>query len=237
MTNMADRRFRAVIFDLFGTLVPNFPSGRFKESLEAMAQAVGIEPDVFRRLWIKDTALERFTGKLPTIAANVRRICDLAGSTVTDKQVKEAVNLRHEFTRGVLDPRPDAVGTLLELKTASLCRGLISDCTPEVPDLWSSTPFAPLIDVPIFSCAVGLKKPDPRIYHLACERLRVKPAECLYIGDGSSHELEGAKNVGMTSILLAPIGEFTETAPSSEAKTWTGMRIGKLRDLTTLMRN
>ena len=43
------------------------------------------------------------------------------------------------------------------------------------------------------------------MYLTACERLRVEPEECLYVGDGGSRELTGAAAVGMTAVrLVAP---------------------------------
>lgn len=80
--------------------------------------------------------------------------------------------------------------------------GLISDCSCEIPLHWGSTPFAPLIDCPIFSCSVGLKKPDPQIYSLACEHLAIQPHECLYVGDGSSREFTGAAQSGMYPVCV-----------------------------------
>ena len=41
-----------------------------------------------------------------------------------------------------------------------------------------------MIDEPVFSCVVGLCKPDPRIYRLALERLSVQAEESLFVGDG-----------------------------------------------------
>jgi HAD superfamily hydrolase (TIGR01549 family) len=55
-----------------------------------------------------------------------------------------------------------------------------------------------------FSCVVlamevGLKKPDPRIFLYAAEKLEVKPGECLYIGDNFVNDVIGAKEAGMVS--------------------------------------
>ena len=36
----------------------------------------------------------------------------------------------------------------------------------------------------IFSCEIGLLKPDPEIYLDMARRLAVDPAACLYVGDG-----------------------------------------------------
>jgi putative hydrolase of the HAD superfamily len=54
----------------------------------------------------------------------------------------------------------------------------------------------------VLSCEVGLKKPDPAIYLLACERLGVQPAECAFVGDGGSHELDAAHSLGMLTLHL-----------------------------------
>lgn len=61
--------------------------------------------------------------------------------------------------------------------------------------------MAQFIETPIFSCEERIKKPSGRIYEIACERLNVKPQECIYVGDGSSEELTGAAAVGMFPIL------------------------------------
>ena len=99
-------------------------------------------------------------------------------------------------------PSPHAIEILSYLKKEGYKTGLISDCSYEVSIVWESTPFAKLIDIPVFSCAVGVKKPDPRIYFMALEQLAIEPQDCLYIGDGSSHELTGALKVGMHPVWI-----------------------------------
>lgn len=43
-------------------------------------------------------------------------------------------------------------------------------------------------------------KPEPAIYHLACEHLQVSPTETLFVGDGGSDEFQGAAAVSMQPI-------------------------------------
>jgi putative hydrolase of the HAD superfamily len=43
-------------------------------------------------------------------------------------------------------------------------------------------------------------KPDPAIYRLCTDALGVTPEECLFVGDGGSHELEAARSLGMTAL-------------------------------------
>jgi putative hydrolase of the HAD superfamily len=143
---------------------------------------------------------ERAHGTIPSAS---KFICQKLGVPVTKAQVETAAGLRLEYTRACLLPRADAVPVLQKVRSLGYRTALVSDCSPEVPALWDCTPFFKLFDAALFSCSVKLKKPDPRIYNLAAERLGVRPEDCLYIGDGSSRELDGAA-VGMTPVLSAP---------------------------------
>lgn len=48
---------------------------------------------------------------------------------------------------------------------------------------------------------MGLIKPDKQIYELAMQRLNVLPEQCLFVGDGGSNELYGAKSAGMGTVF------------------------------------
>jgi putative hydrolase of the HAD superfamily len=112
--------------------------------------------------------------------------------------------------------------------------GLISDCSPEIPHVWRETTLVSLVEAPVFSCVVGLKKPDPCIYHLACERLAVDPRACLYVGDGGSRELTGAAQVGMHPVLIRDRDERDAFRVDSED--WDGPTISTLREVLSLVR-
>jgi putative hydrolase of the HAD superfamily len=225
---------RAVIFDLFGTVVHPFHQERFDESLERMAEAVGLSPQTMRQAWVRETALMRHTGGFPSLREEIAHICRLHDAA-SDADIDAALRIRYEFTRRTLDPRPDAVSTLQALRAKGLRTGLISDCSAEVPELWSETRLPPLFDVALFSCEVKMKKPDPGIYRLACSRLGVEPAECIYIGDGCSGELAGAKACGMRPFLLRPPGEPTPTGREWEGHAWTGETLSALGELVAIV--
>ena len=55
------------------------------------------------------------------------------------------------------------------------------------------------VDLMLYSAEEGLKKPDPRIYELACARLGVPPHETLFL-DNSRICVEAARQLGMHSI-------------------------------------
>ncbi len=60
-----------------------------------------------------------------------------------------------------------------------------------------------LFDHVIESSIVGIRKPDPRIYHMACEALSVQPHEAVFLDDIGAN-LKGARAVGMTTIKVNP---------------------------------
>jgi epoxide hydrolase-like predicted phosphatase len=53
----------------------------------------------------------------------------------------------------------------------------------------------------IFSCDVGLRKPDPKIYQLILEKLGSQPGECLFVDD-KRRNTKGAEEIGMKTITL-----------------------------------
>ncbi|MGK5742696.1 HAD family hydrolase [Micromonospora sp. URMC 103] len=59
--------------------------------------------------------------------------------------------------------------------------------------------FADLTDVLVYSHEVGLSKPDPRIYLLACARLEVPPERTLFLDDVPA-AVDGARAVGMRGV-------------------------------------
>lgn len=224
-------KYDAIIFDLFGTLVDNFTTDEFEPVLTEMAAIINAPAPDFMQQWSVETWPLRAAGAFPTLEATIEHICRALSVEVEQEQLSVAAALRFEFTRRKLVPRHDTIETLTLLKSSGYKIGLISDCTVEVPLLWPDTALAPRVDVPIFSCSVALKKPDPRIYLLACERLEVLPSNCLYLGDGGSQELSGAMKVGMHPILIQVPYENTYDASRHEAKMWSGPRVSTVKDV------
>ncbi len=58
-----------------------------------------------------------------------------------------------------------------------------------------------LFDFVIESSKVGLRKPDPRIYQLACEKMGIEPSEAVFLDDLGIN-LKPAKAMGMTTIKV-----------------------------------
>jgi putative hydrolase of the HAD superfamily len=54
----------------------------------------------------------------------------------------------------------------------------------------------------VISGEVGLTKPDPAIFHLACEKAGQRPSDCWYIGDNFKVDVQGSLAAGMKAIWL-----------------------------------
>ncbi|MDE2989970.1 MAG: HAD family hydrolase [Chloroflexota bacterium] len=222
----------AVVFDLFNTLTVPIDRSAYHASLVEMARAVGAVPETFIQGWTDDWR-ERFGGAYSTTQACVRGACEAIGTPADELAIDEAAQIRVDFARRTLEPRADAVATLAKVRSLRLRTALISDCSPDVPLLWPTTPFAPEIEEPLFSCDEGLIKPEPALYLKACERLGVDPDACVYVGDGGNGELSGAARVGMRAILIRT--PASSDAYDSERATWPGEAIDALSQLPDLI--
>jgi putative hydrolase of the HAD superfamily len=226
-------KVQAVIFDLFGTLVNDFATS-VGQTYTELAEALQVSIEQFMPLWRQTTKL-RSDGTLQTVEAGIEHVCDTMGVHVRPEQMAKAVEIRLEQARRALEPRPEAVATLARLKDEGYKIGLLSNCSVEIPIVWPEIPFADLIDTAVFSCRARLMKPDPRIYHLACESLGVMPERCLYIADGENHELAAAAKAGLHSVLIRNPSRDNGSELLREAREWQGAAISSLPKAITLL--
>ena len=172
-------KYDAVIFDLYGTLVDN-PEGpgrslsAYNRALEDVASILDAPVAEFARIW-RATSSMRMTGVSPSVEAYMAHLCHEIGVHPENSRLAHAARVRLDVVGRQLVPRHDSLDTLAQLRRSGYKIGLISDCSRETALHWPGAPLAALVDVAVLSCEVGVKKPDPRIYELACARLGVAP--------------------------------------------------------------
>ena len=225
---------KAVIFDLFGTLVfDKFSGEKYPFFLSRLASTLKLKDAEFTSLW-QASYQDRVLGKFGTLQDNLRWIGDQMGKTLESHAIEETASAIVELTRQALTPRAQALEVLYQLRLMGFKTALISDCGPAVPLIWKETPFANLFDTTAFSCREGMKKPDPKFYQTLLERLGVPARECFYLGDGHSGELEGAKGMGMKPALIWSAID-TDEPERLVVKDWAGATLKSLTEVVSLL--
>lgn len=229
---------KAVIFDMFGTLVQNLGTD-FTDLLDqtgVLTALVGNRGEEFKRLWLsREFHRPRGLGVHRTPEEMFAHVCKALGASPSAAALGFAGDVRRKYYRQALTPRPDVIATLTELKRRGRKLALMSVCSAELPEHLPHTPFAGLFDTIVFSCNVGWLKPDPRMYEAARAGLGVSPQECIYVGDGDFGELTGAGKLGMCPILICDPGEEAIVMAREEARNWRGLRISRIHEVLALL--
>ena len=234
-TETSVSKYKAVVFDLWGTLVDEltYPEANrlvYQKKTDETADSLGMDRDGFARARAA-TLADRTVGAFPSTEAVMSHICRELGAEPGEDRIRAVAEMRCEYVREALSPRPGTVETLSTLRDSGYRVGLISNCGEEVSRLWRSTPFAPLVDTAVLSFDAGIAKPDPRIYELATRGLGVAAEHCLYVGDGSGGELSGASKAGMTAVLIRAPYDRADGAREG----WEGETISDIRDVLRLL--
>lgn len=225
--------YKAIIFDLYGTLVNNFSRHAYDNVQKQMAQILGVS---YPKFWqtMGETIKDRSLGNL-SAEENIVEVCRRLGVKADRMQIEQVVFLKDEFTRKSIIPEPEVLEALDLLKRNGLYTGLITNCNSAVPRFFPESPLSQYIDAPVFSCEEQIKKPSRRIYEIACERLQVQPQACLYVGDGSDKELTTAAAVGMLPILKRTDLTDVYDPHRPEVENWQGHVIDEISELCDII--
>src|SRR5258707_10562116 len=109
-------------------------------------------------------------------------------------------------------PSPTAFQTLRALRERGYRIGLVSDCTELMGRaILHHVDLLPYFDAIALSYEVGHAKPAPQIYRVVTDKLGVLPSTCVYVGDGGSDEINGARALGMTTVRIDQADAFGRT--------------------------
>jgi putative hydrolase of the HAD superfamily len=194
-----------VVFDFFGTLTPGLEIGVVEGSMARVGHLLGVDTVGFsaemRRSWP-----ERSIGALGDSRSTLAEIAARVGGAPTDDMLSAALAIRMADFLEMTALRPGVESMLEELRRRGVRTCIVSDCSPELAELWPSLPISTLVDEVVLSSVIGAKKPDPEVFLMAARLIGLDPGACLYVGDGGSDELAGARSVGMTPIAIVEPG-------------------------------
>jgi putative hydrolase of the HAD superfamily len=213
------RNIKAVTFDLWETLLFERDGASSRrnvarcENLARTLNKLGLE-----------ISLEQVTSALKETTSALANIWDknkdvthldqiqliikhaLNDSTTVKKEWIDELSLAYVSPILEVPPylNPDTRKVLSTLKKRGKLIGLICNTglTPgsALRDFLAGEGVAKYFDLMIFSDEVGVRKPDPRMFHLVAKRSGVKPCEVVHIGDNLRIDVWGAKNAGSRAI-------------------------------------
>ena len=93
-------------------------------------------------------------------------------------------------------------GLLDQLKNKGVVLGVVSNWDSRLPEILKNTGLASYFNFILASTVVGSAKPDATIFKEALQRAGVSPDEACHIGDEPATDIEGARNMGIHSILI-----------------------------------
>jgi epoxide hydrolase-like predicted phosphatase len=155
--------------------------------------AEGLEPEAVKDLFRSNPEAMRLLRGLETGELDEARFepafAELLGLEESDGLINRLF--------GGLGPDELMISAVRAARSAGVKTGLISNSWGL--GIYERAPVD-IFDETVISGDVGLHKPQPEIYVLACERLSVEPADCVFVDD-LRENVEGAEAVGMTAIL------------------------------------
>jgi putative hydrolase of the HAD superfamily len=185
-------RIAAVLFDVGGVVTdsPLHAIARYERDR-------GLPPDAINRAVVDAgdagawSRLERGELTLDTFGPHFEADCRTAGLEVDATAVMTAI-------AQAAKPRPMMLAAVRELRERGLRVGALTNN-------WrrdgGRSPLREHFDAFVESCVVGMRKPDPRIYELACRELGVAPAATVFLDD-IGRNLKAARALGMTTIKV-----------------------------------
>lgn len=183
---------RAVLFDLGGVVLGSpFPAiTRYERDLGAPAGSItraifeGGDEGAFQRL-------ERGEFGVDTFATLFREQCAPSGLDVDGAALVRVIT-------GGMQVRQEVLEAIRRIRAQGLLAAALTNNWIDEP---ATTAMAAHFDLFLESCRLGMRKPEPRIYELVCERLELSPREIVYLDDIGSN-LKPAREMGMRTILV-----------------------------------
>ena len=184
--------YRAVIFDLGGVVLDSHlhAIARYEEEL-------GIPAGFVNRVVIEAGAdgawarLERGELAMEDFFDAFDAECREAGQSLSAAEMMLRI--------GECGPRPVMLEAISRIRRREIAVAALTNNWPGEQD--RTHELREHFDAFVESSLVGLRKPDPRIYLLACESLAIEPSEAVFLDD-IGRNLKAARELGMTTIKV-----------------------------------
>ena len=207
---MTNAECRAVLFDLDDTLFDHRRSARAALASVHRAFASASDFAAFERHhahYLEEMHLEVLAGRATLDDARRERFRRVFAALGIRVDPADAHRVAAAYRDGYARTR-EAVEGAIELLSAlrrSVNIGVVTNnLLEEQRDKLKVCGLAPYIDELVASEDVGVSKPDPEIFRIALQRLRVDVAEAVMVGDSWRNDIEGAHAAGLRAVWFNP---------------------------------
>lgn len=123
---------------------------------------------------------------------------------IPDAVLLDALDAEYAVTQTNWFAEEDAIPTLQTLRKEGYRLGMVSNTSHDknVQQLVDRLGFRPFFEIIVTSAALGIRKPDRRIFQVALDHFSLPPDSVAMVGDTPSADLEGANQLGMYSIWI-----------------------------------
>jgi putative hydrolase of the HAD superfamily len=207
--------FEAIFFDLGDTLLyfdDDWPEIFFQarqELLRSLQQAgINLGPEFVEDFYQRMSAYYR-ERDTEFIEYTVKKVLNSILEERGFRDVPEAILTNsladmHVITQAHWLPEPDALATLTQLRSRGYRLALISNASddPNTQVLVDKLGARDLFEVISSSAVLGVRKPNPKIFRDALERMNLPPEKVAMVGDTLGADILGAYNAGIFSIWI-----------------------------------
>ena len=191
---------RGVLFDLMDTLAYLDPDV-YRDVKLHMAKTLGVSLERFLSAW--ETSRKRAsTGVFSTTEERMRSVVKTLAVQLSEDEYHDLAQREDEMWRTRVELIEGAYSLLAKLRAAGMKLAVVSNGPVAMRSLRDHLGLGSLVDVTLFSHAVGVLKPDLEIYNRALVDLGLAASCCVYVGDGNDRELDGARAVGLYTIRV-----------------------------------
>ena len=192
----------AVFFDLFHTLTSLESTWSSRPTTSEM---LGVSREDWNKQLL-ECSRDRLVGQITDPYQIIRRMAHAINPNISEDLIVQATENRiRRFAKSLINIPLTIVEILRTLRRSGKKLALISNADVMEVQAWEQSPIAEIFHAVLFSCHVGSAKPEPEIYNLCLRQLDVCPDECMFVGDGGSNELEGARACGITTVMITGI--------------------------------
>lgn len=212
-----------IVFDCYQTLL--YKKGREKIthdfSLNILKKKISLPQikkayeSIYNRYKLKNIKFENSLERKNFYIKYNKELFKIMGISISSSQ---ALQLNGLLENSVWTVYPDVIKTLRYLKKNNISVGMIANWTNGLDKIIKGVGLFPYFDFIHSSYALGIKKPNPKIFKKSLKDIFSKFDKIYYVGDDYEIDILPAKKAGLTPILIDRDNKYADLTACSRIK-------------------